>query len=118
MEFDFSSKIESNDALEIAPLVFIVFVENAFKHAKNVEDDVVKIKINLLISTNNILHFYVKNNCLTNEKGIDYNKSGIGLENVRRRLEVLYPNGLHELHVEKTANYFQVRLKIDLNKYT
>ncbi len=118
LEFDFSSKIESNDALEIAPLVFIVFVENAFKHAKNVEDDVVKIKINLLISTNNILHFYVKNNCLTNEKGIDYNKSGIGLENVRRRLEVLYPNGLHELHVEKTANYFQVKLKIDLNKYT
>ena len=46
LEFDFSSKIESNDALEIAPLIFIVFVENAFKHAKNVEDDVVKIKIN------------------------------------------------------------------------
>jgi sensor histidine kinase YesM len=114
LEFEFSSNIETKEHLNIAPLIFIVFVENAFKHAKNVETDVVKIKINLVITEDNILYFNVKNNCLTNLKDVDYNKNGIGLDNVRRRLNVLYPNGQHELHIEKMGTCFHVKLKIKL----
>jgi LytS/YehU family sensor histidine kinase len=114
LDFVFTSKIEASDTYEIAPLIFIIFVENAFKHAKNVEDDIVRIKINLSVNEQGILFFEVKNNCLTNLNAIDYNNSGIGLENVRKRLNVLYPNGLHELNVEKKGNFFHVFLKIDL----
>jgi sensor histidine kinase YesM len=114
LEFEFNVEIDPLSILEIAPLIFIVFVENAFKHAKNVENDVVKITIDLRISKANEVFFTIKNNCLTNLKDVDYNKSGIGLENVRRRLNVLYPNDLHELNVEKMADFFEVKLKIKL----
>jgi sensor histidine kinase YesM len=116
LDFEFNTTIEDNENREIAPLIFIVFVENAFKHAKNVETDVVRIKIDASISKEGVLLFDVKNNCLINETTIDYNIQGIGLENVRKRLAVLYPSGLHQLHVEKTGNYFYVRLQIHLKK--
>lgn len=116
LEFEFNTTINEGENKEIAPLIFIVFVENAFKHAKNVENDVVRIKINASISRDGVLLFDVKNNCLTNETTVDYNTNGIGLENVRKRLAVLYPNGLHQLHVEKRGNYFYVRLQIHLKK--
>jgi sensor histidine kinase YesM len=116
LDFEFNADLQHADNFEIAPLIFIVFVENAFKHAKNVEDDVVRIKIDLTISETGIVFFEVKNNCLTNEKTIDYNESGIGLENARKRLNVLYPNGLHELNVEKIGNFFAVKLRINLKK--
>jgi sensor histidine kinase YesM len=118
LDYEFNLKIETNEKIEIAPLIFIVFVENAFKHAKNVEDDVVKIKIDLTIFKDNKLTFTIKNNCLTNTTAIDYNKNGIGLENVRKRLEALYPNDLHTLTVEKLHNLFQVKLDINLNTDT
>ena len=114
LEFEFNVEVDPLSILEIAPLIFIVFVENAFKHAKNVENDVVKITIDLMVSKENELLFTIKNNCLTNLKEVDYNTSGIGLENARRRLNVLYPNGLHELNAEKMEGIFEVRLKIQL----
>jgi two-component system, LytTR family, sensor kinase len=86
------------------------------KHAKNVEDDIVRIKIYLTISEAGIVFFEVKNNCLRNENTIDYNAHGIGLENARKRLNVLYPNDLHGLDTEKTDNYFNVKLRINLKK--
>lgn len=112
LDFEFHEKIDTLDSLEIAPLIFIVFVENAFKHAKNVENEVVKITIHLSISEKNDLLFTIKNNCLSNNSEVDYNKSGIGLDNVRKRLNVLYPNGLHELNVEKMGSFFEVKLRI------
>jgi LytS/YehU family sensor histidine kinase len=118
LDYEFNLKIETNDKIEIAPLIFIVFVENAFKHAKNVEDEAVKIKIDLTICKDNRLFFTIKNNCLANTTTIDYNKNGIGLENVRKRLAALYPNDLHTLTVEKLHNLFQVKLEINLKTYT
>jgi LytS/YehU family sensor histidine kinase len=114
LAFEFNVEIDPLSNLEIAPLIFIVFVENAFKHAKNVENDVVKIKIDVSVSNGNELFFSIKNNCLTNAKDVDYNRSGIGLENVRKRLNVLYPNGLHTLNVEKMGDFFEVKLRIKL----
>ena len=112
--YEFDLKIPEHNAFEIAPLIFLVFVENAFKHAKNVKNEAINVKIALSIPPSGMLTFDVKNNYLK-EKGVfDHEKSGIGLENVKKRLEALYPNGLHELVVIKTEDYFQVHLRINL----
>ena len=114
IEYKFVSQIDDTNNSRIAPLIFVVFVENAFKHAKNVKNEPIKIKIEISISDENILLFEIKNNCLMSEHNNDYNKSGIGLENVRKRLEVLYPEKLHRLKIEKTNGEFYVQLKISL----
>jgi two-component system, LytTR family, sensor histidine kinase LytS len=114
LEFEFKAHVGHAAQLEIAPLIFIVFAENAFKHAKNVEDDFTKIAIEISVSQADVLTFTVTNNCLQNPENIDYNKRGVGLENVRKRLNVLYPEPLHKLNIEKNKNYFQVELCIHL----
>ena len=85
---------------QIAPMLFISFVENAFKHGVMSESEN-PIKINLTAATG-CLELTVKN------KKNDYQKDktgGIGLRNVRRRLQLIYP-GKHELIVaDKPATY-------------
>jgi LytS/YehU family sensor histidine kinase len=73
-------------------------MENAFKHAKFVQSAPVSIYIKTAVE-DNWLSFTIRNN---------YNKeqsaqpNGIGLTNVKRRLEVLYPHGQHQLTSLKT----------------
>lgn len=113
--FDFKHTINTQQNFKIAPLIFIVFIENAFKHAKNVENAPVNIKINITLSDDGILLFNVRNNCLENVYSVDYNTNGLGLANVRKRLNVLYPNDLHILNVEKMKDCFNVELRIQLS---
>jgi two-component system, LytTR family, sensor kinase len=115
LEFEFVSDIEGAEHYEIAPLLFVVFAENAFKHAKNVKDDVIKIKIHVSISDTGLLRFEIVNNYLVIDAQEGIPGKGIGLENVKKRLEVLYPNGSHELRIEKNDGYYSVNLKINLN---
>jgi LytS/YehU family sensor histidine kinase len=115
LEFEFDTEIEDAEHYEIAPLLFVVFAENAFKHAKNVKDDVIRIKIRVSISDTGQLHFEIKNNYLITGAQDKIIGNGIGLENVKKRLEVLYPNGLHELQIEKKDGYYSVNLRINLN---
>jgi two-component system, LytTR family, sensor histidine kinase LytS len=114
LDFEFDSTISAENSVEIAPLLLVVFVENAFKHAKNVTNDVIRIKISLALDTENTLFFEIKNNFLF-DKRTDA-KPGIGLENVQKRLEVLYPNGLHSLEIEQKMGFFWVKLRINLQK--
>lgn len=114
MAFEFNCEADDAHKFEIAPLLFVVFVENAFKHAKNVKDDIVRIRIKLTLADDGTLFFQLKNNCLTNAQDVDYNRVGIGLENVRKRLQVLYPDDQHGLIIEKIESFFWVKLKINL----
>ncbi|RYZ24314.1 MAG: histidine kinase [Chitinophagaceae bacterium] len=103
---------ETLPGLRIAPMLLIPFVENAFKHGVSFrEASFIKV---LLEEKNGTLFFDVHNSC--HEKPHDDPerfKSGIGLENVRRRLELLYP-GRHQLFVRDTGKEFFVHLSIDL----
>ena len=77
-----------NQPIKIAPLILITFIENAFKHGI----DAIKksyIKIDLEIEKNHIKYTVV--NSYFPEKGT-ITDSGIGLENLKKRLEILYPN--------------------------
>jgi sensor histidine kinase YesM len=91
--------------IDIPPLFFLPLVENAVKFSA--ETTVPFIKIDLKVKCNQ-LSFTLKNNCL--ESGSRLSSTGIGIENLKRRLEVY---GLkHELSCKKEKNIFSVKLNI------
>lgn len=98
--------LTDKDNYQIAPLLLIPFVENAFKHGKQADNYWVNIA---LAVSNKTLNMKVENSCTssikTNEIG------GVGLRNVRRRLKLLYPE--HRLTIENGKS-FKVDLEIEL----
>lgn len=93
---------------QIAPYLLIPFVENAFKHGK-VQDEHFPLIISLQSHEKQVV-FEVKNKISSQQKDKD---GGIGLENVRRRLALLYP-AKHHLVINKDADSFDICLKINL----
>jgi len=93
----------------IEPLLLIPFVENAFKHISHHPDNTNFVKLDMT-SHNGTVFFAIEN---SKEKGrpITEKSGGIGLANVKRRLELLYP-GKHELDIDETDNKFSVKLKL------
>jgi LytS/YehU family sensor histidine kinase len=94
---------------QIAPLLLIPFIENAFQYAISY-DNPSFIDINLNIEEKS-LDLEVKNSISSNanlKKG-----TGIGIENVRKRLELIYPNR-HNLMINQTKEVFQIKLKVNL----
>ncbi|WP_461790348.1 sensor histidine kinase [Pedobacter sp.] len=102
-------KLEGNiEGKKIAPLILINFIENAFKHGvfKNPDEPIqVLIKIE-----GQAFRLHVSNKINTAKKD---KTGGIGLVNVQRRLELIYPNK-HELLISQQNHNFTVDLKIDL----
>jgi two-component system, LytTR family, sensor kinase len=98
-------------AHEIEPMLLIPFVENAFKHGVVMSADP-KIEISMQIEKN-ILHLHVGNTCVEESMEIKDKTSGIGLGNVKRRLELLYPDQ-HQLVIDRKSGWFDVTLQIQL----
>lgn len=103
---DFSS------SFQIAPLILIVFVENAFKHSQNSQSEKIKIDISVSVDQNNTLHFKCYNTYDSEfvQQGSD---KGIGLENVQKRLRLIYPEK-HTLAIDRNSDRYKVSLTIDL----
>ncbi len=97
---------------QIAPLILIVFIENAFKHSSASQTENIKIDIYLELTENGTLKFICKNNHQP-QSNTDNLTKGIGLENVRKRLTLLYPN-VHTLHIINDNNWYEVDLEISL----
>jgi LytS/YehU family sensor histidine kinase len=94
----------------IAPLVLIPFVENAFKHGVNAEEDsVIKISIDI---EDDMIQCQVTNNKVRLRLS-EEEKSGLGIENTKARLQLLYP-GSHVLTIEDGISEFKVYLQIVL----
>lgn len=94
---------------KIAPLVLIPFVENAFKHGINAEESsCIRISIDI---DNNELRLEVFNNKVFVRR--EEEKSGLGIENTRGRLQLLYPNR-YSLVITDTEESFSVLLTIRL----
>lgn len=95
----------------IAPLILISFVENAFKHGVNAAENTdIKITVNI---QENQLHFTAFNNKVT-VKELPEAEGGIGLENTRKRLQLLYP-ATHTLLIRDEASFFEVSLSLQLS---
>ncbi|QXP64710.1 sensor histidine kinase [Polaribacter sp. HaHaR_3_91] len=103
--------VHGNLNYRIEPLLLISFIENAFKYGTDYKG---KTDITIKISTNDDqLHLNVYNlSSLQNALNKD---SGIGLENIQNRLNLLYPNA-HTLEITNTKKSFEVNLKINLKK--
>lgn len=98
--------------LRIAPMILIQFIENAFKFGVKLEKES-EILISIRIENHN-LEFAVKNHIFINESNKNSLASGIGIENVKRRLEILY-SGKHDLKIENNEEFFTVILSMNLN---
>jgi two-component system sensor histidine kinase AlgZ len=98
---DFICAVDENR--KVVPLLFIILLENAFKHGVENLRENAYIKMNLSTSKNEIC-FTIENNYKKAE-----NQSGIGLENLKRRLKLIYPNQ-HELTFSITENRYQAQL--------
>ena len=99
---------------QVAPMLFIPFVENAFKHGISLKGKS-WIYIQMDCSETEI-RFEIKNSVHL-RSGIDEARSGIGLQNVTERLRLLYPNR-HQLYIDRSAKEFIVRLIITTNPAT
>lgn len=102
------------EGLRIAPLLLIVFVENCFKHLSTAPGEKGFVHIDIQVK-NGQLHFQTVNSCWTdNEAHPAARTGGLGLVNVRKRLELLYP-GRYDLQQRAAADRFEINLKLDLS---
>ena len=102
--------IEGNpEACTIEPLLLIPFVENAFKHGISYLEENT-IDISLKASPDQLI-LRVENPVVKKDPGPEPGESGVGLKNVRRRLELQYP-GRHEIRTEEAVSRYIVHLTI------
>ena len=99
------------DTKEIAPMLLIVFVENAFKHLSFAKGKNSNVHVDLEIFEDKLIFKCVNTIDNTGIKTHDLEKknSGIGLQNAKKRLNLMYPNK-HELTISKTQENYSVEL--------
>jgi LytS/YehU family sensor histidine kinase len=113
-KLDVSMNISEDDTgLQIAPLLLLPFVENCFKHGASQVIDQPWLSIYLDFDEDNMYMKLINGKPLNNVKSHFY--SGIGLDNVRRRLEMLYA-GKFLLEIKDEEEVFIVELKLQLQK--
>lgn len=93
----------------VPPLLFIPFIENAFKHGVGQREKSF-IKIRMEINMDQI-YFVAENSIGKNVQTGDLQHSGIGLENVKKRLALLFP-GKYEMKIDRGETIFKVELSI------
>ncbi|MEM0939899.1 MAG: histidine kinase [Bacteroidota bacterium] len=104
---------ELQPGYKIAPLILLVFVENAFKHAQALQTKDIEIRVKIS-QEGTILRFYSGNNYIPSSRS-SMNGHGIGLENVKKRLDYLYPNA-HRLSITSNKQWYEVNLTLELEK--
>ncbi|RMG22168.1 MAG: histidine kinase [Bacteroidetes bacterium] len=99
---------------QIAPLILIVFIENAFKHSQSSQVGNIHIHIEVELKEDGWLVFRCRNNYqpLTNTEKLT---QGIGLENVKKRLQLLYPQA-HRLKIRQSETEYEVELQLQLSR--
>ncbi len=95
-----------SENIKIAPMLFLPFIENSFKHGALV-NGVLVIKISITCSNKNI-HFYIENTYKKSETST----KGIGLENMQKRLDLLYKDH-YNLKIETKNDTFKVNLELN-----
>ncbi|MDT7828450.1 histidine kinase [Pricia sp. S334] len=121
LQIEDRGKVEFNadnipSGYQIAPLILNVFVENAFKHSTASQSEDISIEIQIHVTENGMLEFACVNS-FQPQTNTDDLSHGIGLQNVKKRLQWIYPNA-HTLSIQETDSLYSVRLNIELKKGT
>jgi sensor histidine kinase YesM len=113
LQVEYETDMDNSNAL-VAPLLLLPFVENSFKHGASGTTGNVEIYIALSLQ-NQQLSFSVKNtvDLEAEDTAQPHNGGGIGMKNVQRQLDLLYP-GRYELHTSRHNGFFEAALKIHL----
>lgn len=99
------------EGYKIAPMILAPFIENVFKHGiRLTQDSGIEIK---LILQSNVLTLETRNALKTAKDPINDSHSGLGLNNVKRRLQLIYPNR-HKLEIETGNDIYHSRLEVTL----
>jgi LytS/YehU family sensor histidine kinase len=106
--------IKESDQWGISPFIIMTFVENAFKHVSKESDRRNWIQIQLRLS-GSLLELVATNSISDGPEAEVIRSGGIGLNNVQRRLDLVYP-GKHLLQIDKNADQFEVRLSLELTQ--
>ncbi len=101
------------DEQQIAPLLLVTFLENAFKHGdkQRSNGELLNLKIDV---KGRQLYFDIRNGKGTVDDVEDNEYKGLGLQNLQRRLELQYPNS-HALSIHNEQHEFHVQLQLNLN---
>jgi two-component system sensor histidine kinase LytS len=112
VNFDLPQNVDVSS--HIAPLLLISFVENAFKHSRHTMGNRLYIKGALTIEGKK-LRMQIENsyNPEIKEENLVKREGGVGLDNVRKRLQMLYPNK-HQLLMEGNNGMYELNFQIDL----
>ncbi|MEM6348056.1 MAG: histidine kinase [Bacteroidota bacterium] len=109
LDWQISAELAS---LCIAPLIILPLAENAFKHGQKADDGRLHLAIVLSLEGNQLyLRF---GNSLNPALASAKSSGGIGLQNLRERLDLLY-RGQHEMKIDQGTDWFEVQLEISLN---
>lgn len=114
---DVTLEVEGHpESHKIAPLLLVAFVENSFKHSMRSEVDDIDISFHLKVEEGR-LYFESRNTFSESDGpepiGTNERETGIGLQNVQKRLQLIYEDN-HVLDISKKGKYFIVKLTIDL----
>jgi len=96
----------------VVPLIFITFLENAFKHGVSNNHPDAWVNISISINRQEII-YQLENSKIKNTQNVAGEKKGIGLQNVKRRLELSYP-GQYDLQIVDQPNRYAVKLNLKL----
>jgi LytS/YehU family sensor histidine kinase len=108
-EIDVQCQFQIEDEYKVMPLLFIILLENAFKHGlENLHEDAY-VHLNMK-TMNNEVFFEIENNFDISQPKED---NGIGLKNLKRRLELVYPKK-HNLTFSSTKNVYKAQLTLQL----
>lgn len=98
---------EIDDDIQVPPMLLIPFVENAFKHG-DIKDGFLQLEIEIE-ARNNLLDFKIRNTILQTDDNNEL--QGIGLENIRKRLDLHYKEK-YKLEIKTDEHWFSVKLRI------
>ncbi|MEM6720552.1 MAG: sensor histidine kinase [Bacteroidota bacterium] len=99
-----------DDSFTIYPMLFLPLLENAYKHGMTSNEAKTAIHITLLQEGTQCT-FRIENSAIHSSEMKSENYSGVGLENIKNNLEIVYPNQ-HQFLIEKMANTFTVTIVI------
>jgi len=111
-QHDFHFSIEADRDHSIAPLLWLPVLENVFKHGTRFINDSLFIDFKFLISNNKVC-IYSKNKCKNEKDGKDNGIGGIGLDNLKKRLSLLYP-ARYNIQTKQENDFYITEIDIQL----